>query len=180
MNFNVEDFFGVKTKAQFEESEKEITEVNAQEKPVEVPMPEQTTKVVVSLDTIMAKLFEGVNESSINKYRSGYLKMEERFQTEKDKRMEGISDTANSILSLFTNKKESDENNETSPYDKENWIRYRDNFRALSPDEKLALNSLLTDEVKRQMSKGELTLLQELIDNYTVKAEMDSMNPFAF
>lgn len=180
MNFNVEDFFGVKTKAQYEESEKEVTEVNAPEKPVQVPIPAQETKVVISLDTIMAKLFEGVNEVSINKYRSGYLKMEDRFATENDKRMEGISDTANSILSLFTNKKESNVSDDTSPYDKENWIRYRDNFKALSSDEKLALNSLLTEDVKRQMSKGELILLQELIDNYTVKAEMDAMNPFAF
>ncbi len=171
-----DNFFGVKTRAQLIDE----SETTFHEKPVEVPIPQQETKVEVSLDNIMYKLLKGVRENSLGKYRAGYLKMEDQFKTSADEKMETIQATANSVLSLFQKKEPDPYGDDISTFDKEAWEQYRTNFKALAPEEKLALNTLLTPEVKQQMSRGETILLQELLDNYTVKAEMAAMNPFAF
>ena len=175
MGFLFENMVGVKSRAQIDESE-----LVKPEKPVEVPLPVQETQVEVSFDNIMAKLLNGVNEHSLNKYRAGYLKMEDRFKTSTEEKMEGVQAAASSVFSLFQKKEDDPYGEDISTFDKEAWELYRDNFKALAPEEKLALNTLLTPEVKQQMSRGETILLQELLDNYTVRAEMDAMNPFAF
>ena len=171
MNFNLDGLFGVKTKAKFDKSE-----VN--EKPVEQTpqQPVQQRPVVLSVNVILNKLLEGVDETSINKYRTGMVKMEDIFQTDLEKQKENIAATANSVFGLFQKSNDDD----VTAHDKESFTKYCDNFKALTKEEKDYLASNLTDEIKHQMSKGETLLIEELISNHSHRTEMDSMNPFAF
>ena len=171
MNFNFDGIFGVKTKAKLDQSE-----VN--EKPVEqaAQQPVQQRPIVLSVDVILNKLLEGVDETSIHKYRTGMVKMEDIFQTEVEKRKENIAATANSVFGLFQKSNDDD----ITAHDKESFTKYCDNFKALVKEEKDYLVTNLTDEIKNQMSKGETLLIEELISNYSHRTEMDAMNPFAF
>ena len=170
MNFNIGDYFGVKSKVQFDNSEV------AEPKKEPTPTPVQQAPVVISLNRILNKLLKDVDQMSIGKYRTGMVKMENQFATEAEKKLDGISATANSVMSLFQPKSSEDG---ISAHDKESFTRYCDNFKALSKEEKDALVNLLTDEVKQQMSKAETQLIEDLIGNYAHKSELDAMNPFA-
>ena len=171
MTLNFDGLFGVKTKAKLDNSE-------VHEKPVQ-PVEQQPVQkpVILTTDAILNKLFDGVDETSIRKYRTGMVKMEDIFQTDVEKQKENIAATANSVLGLF--QRSTDEDGITA-HDKESFTKYCDNFKALTKEEKDYLVSNLTDETKNQMSKGETVLIEELISNYSHRTEMDAMNPFAF